>query len=269
MRPRPPRILSIAGSDSGGGAGIQADIKTAAALGAYAMTAITAVTAQDSEAVHAVALMPPQLVRKQIEACLDDIGADAIKIGMLGSADIALAVAHALRTIAASVPVVLDPVLVSTSGTMLLDAAGIAVLRDHLLPLAAVVTPNIPEAKTLTGLDASVDAEAAGEALLALGAKAALVKGGHGFGDMLVDTLVSAQGLGTYAHRRRDTRHTHGTGCTLATAIAVGLAQGRELADAVARAEAFVQRAIAGAPGFGRGRGPLDHLCDRAPGDGD
>lgn len=260
MTEKIPRILSIAGSDSSGGAGIQADIKTATVLGAYAMTAITAVTAQDSQGLRSVALMAPALVKQQIEACLGDIGADAIKIGMLGSGAIAEAVAAALREMAPSVPIVLDPVLMSTSGTALLDEDGERVLRDALVPLAALITPNIPEATRLGGVDAAANAEAAAQALLDLGAKAALVKGGHGFGDMLVDTLLTRAALHTFGHVRRDTRHTHGTGCTLATAIAVGLAQGRDLVDAVTRAEAFVQRAIMSAPGFGRGRGPLDLL---------
>ena len=146
------RLLAIAGSDSSGGAGIQADIKTATALGAYAMTAITAVTAQDTTGVHAVQLMPPDLVIAQIRACLDDIGADAIKIGMLGSGEIAAAVVETLRAHAAGVPIVLDPVLASTSGTPLLDETGVKILREYLIPLSALVTPNIPEAELLTGI---------------------------------------------------------------------------------------------------------------------
>jgi hydroxymethylpyrimidine/phosphomethylpyrimidine kinase len=153
----PARILSIAGSDSGGGAGIQADIKTACALGAYAMTAVTAVTAQDTTGVVMLQLMPPELVRAQIRACLEDIGADAIKIGMLGSGDIAAVVAEALHDFAASIPIVLDTVLVSTSGTALLDEAGEAILRERLVPLATIVTPNLPEAQRLTGIDAARD----------------------------------------------------------------------------------------------------------------
>jgi len=255
----PPRILSIAGSDSSGGAGIQADIKTATALGAYAMTAITAITAQDTSGVYAVQLIPPDLVRAQILACLNDIGADAIKIGMLGSGKIARVVAETLHEIAPSVPVVLDPVLASTSGTSLLNDDGETVLREELIPLAAIVTPNIPEAQRLTSIDAAADPERAGRALLAMGARASLIKGGHGFGDMLVDTLVSSDGLATFAHARHDTRHTHGTGCTLSTVIACGLALGLALPEAVARAHAYVQEAIRAAPGLGAGHGPLGH----------
>jgi len=258
----PPRILSIAGSDSGGGAGIQADIKTATALGAYAMTAITAVTAQDTADVHAVQLMSPELVAVQIVACLDDIGADAIKIGMLGSAAIASAVADVLHENVANIPIVLDPVLASTSGTPLLDEEGVKVLREKLIPLVALVTPNIPEAEALTGVACS-DANTmrrAGEALIALGAKAALVKGGHGAGEALVDMLVTPRGHEAFSFPRIDTPHTHGTGCTYATAIAVGLAEGRPLSECVARAIHYLRNAIETAPGFGRGHGPLNHM---------
>jgi hydroxymethylpyrimidine/phosphomethylpyrimidine kinase len=257
-----PRILSIAGSDSSGGAGIQADIKTATALGAYAMTAITAVTAQDTTGVHAVHLMPPDLVIAQIRGCLDDIGADAIKIGMLGSAEIANAVADTLRRHAAEIPIVLDPVLASTSGTPLVDEAGVKILRENLIPLSALVTPNIPEAELLTNVGCSDDAgiRSAGESFLAMGAKAVLIKGGHGRGERLVDTLITRQGHDAFAFPRIDTPHTHGTGCTYATAIAVGLAEGRELEAAVTRAVHYLRSAIETAPGLGRGHGPLNHM---------
>jgi hydroxymethylpyrimidine/phosphomethylpyrimidine kinase len=261
-----PRILSIAGSDSGGGAGIQADIKTASALGAYAMTAITAVTAQDTTGVHAVQLMSPELVRAQIVACLSDVGADAIRIGMLGSAQIVSVVAGVLRDHAASIPIVLDPVIASTSGTALLDADGVKLLRDELIPLSALVTPNLPETDILLGPGASQDPEAAGRAFLALGAGASLIKGGHGEGEALVDVLVTPEGTGHFPHARRITRQTHGTGCTLATAIAVGLAEDMTMCAAVGRAVAFVQHAMAAAPGFGRGNGPLDHAFRLRPG---
>jgi hydroxymethylpyrimidine/phosphomethylpyrimidine kinase len=257
-----PRLLAIAGSDSSGGAGIQADIKTATALGAYAMTAITAVTAQDTTGVHAVQLMPPDLVIAQIRACLDDIGADAIKIGMLGSAEIAAAVVETLRAHAASVPIVLDPVLTSTSGTPLLDDAGLKILREYLTPLSTLVTPNIPEAELLTEIRCADDAgiRRAGDALLAMGAKAVLIKGGHGRGENLVDTLITREGREAFAFPRIDTQHTHGTGCTYATAIAVGLAEGRGLEDAITRAVHYLRSAIETAPGLGRGHGPLNHM---------
>ncbi|HEY5048188.1 MAG TPA: bifunctional hydroxymethylpyrimidine kinase/phosphomethylpyrimidine kinase [Rhizomicrobium sp.] len=259
---KPPRLLVIAGSDSSGGAGLQADIKTAIAFGVYAMTAVTAVTAQDTTAVHAVRLMPPDLVRAQILACLNDIGADAIKIGMLGSAAIARAVADVLERDARDIPLVLDPVLASTSGKRFLDARGIDVLRNRLFPLATLITPNLPEAETLTGLPASTSGQivSAANRLRERGVRAALIKGGHSNSAMIEDTLVWDGGVETFAFPRIDARHTHGTGCTLATAIACGLAEGLSLPLVVGRARAFVQTAIATAPGFGRGRGPLNHL---------
>jgi hydroxymethylpyrimidine/phosphomethylpyrimidine kinase len=261
-----PRLLAIAGSDSSGGAGIQADIKTATALGAYAMTAIAAVTAQDTTGVHAVQLMSPDLVVAQVRACLDDIGADAIKIGMLGSAEIADAVADTLRRHAAGIPIVLDPVLASTSGTPLVDEAGVKILRENLIPLSTLVTPNIPEAELLTGIACSNDAgiRRAGEAFLAMGAKAVLIKGGHGRREQLVDTLITREGHDAFAFPRIDTQHTHGTGCTYATAIAVGLAEGRGLEDAVTRAVHYLRSAIETAPGLGSGHGPLNHMHGRS-----
>ncbi|HWU26626.1 MAG TPA: bifunctional hydroxymethylpyrimidine kinase/phosphomethylpyrimidine kinase [Rhizomicrobium sp.] len=257
-----PRILSIAGSDSCGGAGIQADIKTATALGAYAMTAITAVTAQDTTGVRVVQLMSAELVRAQIIACLSDIGADAIKIGMLGSAAIALAVFDALHEQARGIPIVLDPILESTSGTQLLDEAGIQILREQLIPLAVLVTPNIPEAEALTGLSCTkpLDILRACEALLAMGAKGVLAKGGHQEGDLLADTLMTERATVVFERPRIDSSSTHGTGCTYATAIAVELANGLALEEAVRRAQAYVHGAIAAAPDFGSGHGPLNHM---------
>jgi hydroxymethylpyrimidine/phosphomethylpyrimidine kinase len=262
-----PRILSIAGSDSSGGAGIQADIKTATALGAYAMTAITAITAQDTLGVHAVQLVPPVLVRTQIIACLDDIGADAIKIGMLGSGAIASAVADALHERAQNIPIVLDPVVVSTSGAPLLDETGIGVLRERLIPLATLITPNIPEAEILTGIRYAgpLDIVRAGEMLVKMGARAVLLKGGHAPGDMLVDTLMTGSRTHTFESPRIQSRHTHGTGCTYATAIAVELAKKLSLEKAVERAHHYVHEAIATAPGLGRGNGPLNHMCGLSP----
>jgi hydroxymethylpyrimidine/phosphomethylpyrimidine kinase len=256
------RLLVIAGSDSGGGAGIQADIKTACAFGVYAMTAVTAVTAQDTLAVHSIYPMPASLVREQIACCLDDIGADAIKIGMLGSAEIAEAVANILERDARGIPLVLDPVLVATSGTKLLDERGLAVLRDRLIPLATLVTPNIPEAETLTGRSV-VNGDsvlAAAQFMRALGAKAALIKGGHSTAAVIEDRLVWEGGDELLAFPRVDSCHTHGTGCSLATAIACGLAEGISLPQAFGRAREFVQRSIETAPRLGRGNGPLNHL---------
>jgi hydroxymethylpyrimidine/phosphomethylpyrimidine kinase len=257
-----PRVLVIAGSDSSGGAGIQADIKTAMAFGCYAQTAITAVTAQNTRGVRAVHLVPPEIVAAQIEACLSDIGADAIKIGMLGSAKVVKAVAGTLRKHARKIPVVLDPVMVSTSGSRLLAANAVAAMTKELFPLAALVTPNIPEAKALAHLKGTRrnDAEAAARELIAMGAGAALIKGGHATASTIDDVLVWKGGVEVYAFPRIKTRHTHGTGCTLSTAIACGLAQGLSLPLSVGRAREYVQKAIETAPGLGKGHGPLNHM---------
>ena len=261
MNTRPARILIIGGSDSSGGAGIQADIKTATALGAYAMTAITAVTVQDTTGVSSVQLMPPKLVAAQMRACLKDIGADFIKIGMLGSAEIALAVIDTLRNHALDICSVLDPVIASTSGAALLDEAGIKVLREQLVPFSTLVTPNIPEAEMLTGIACNdLDGMKRAAALLGGGGKGAYVKGGHGQTAMLADVYGSFGRTTIFEHPRLDTVHTHGTGCTLATAAAVGMAQGLMMEEAVVLAHDYVQAAIAAAPGFGRGQGPLNHM---------
>jgi len=257
----PPRVLIIAGSDSSAGAGIQADLKTAQAFGCYAQTAITAVTAQNTRGVGAVHLIPPDVIVAQIDACLSDIGADAIKIGMLGSAKVVKAVADVLRKRARKIPIVLDPVMASTSGHSLLAANAVAALKKEVFPLATLVTPNIPEAKALTQLRSSKrnDAEAAGRALMAMGAQAALIKGGHATTATIDDVMVWKGGVEVYAFPRIKTKHTHGTGCTLSTAIACGLAQGLSLPLSVGRAREYVQRAIETAPGLGKGHGPLNH----------
>jgi hydroxymethylpyrimidine/phosphomethylpyrimidine kinase len=256
-----PRILVIAGSDSSAGAGIQADLKTAQAFGCYAQTAITAVTAQNTRGVSAVHLVPADVIAAQIEASLSDIGADAIKIGMLGSAKVVRAVAGVLGKRTRRIPIVLDPVMVSTSGRSLLAANAVAALIKELLPLATVVTPNIPETKALAQLGSSRrnDAEAAARKLIAMGAGAALIKGGHATASTIDDVLVWKGGVEVYAFPRIRTRHTHGTGCTLSTAIACGLAQGLSLPLATGRAREYVQRAIETAPGLGKGHGPLKH----------
>jgi hydroxymethylpyrimidine/phosphomethylpyrimidine kinase len=256
------RLLIIAGSDSSGGAGLQADIKTASAFGVYAMTAVTAVTVQDTKGVHAIHPVPPKVIAEQIAATLADIGADAIKIGMLGSATIVKTVADILEKCARKIPIVLDPVMASTSGTRFLAANAVTVLKSRLFPLAALVTPNIPETKALVGLASTrrTDVERAGGKLIALGAKAALIKGGHATRATVDDVLVWECGVEVYAYPRLKTRHTHGTGCTLSTAIACGLAQGLSLPLAVGRAREFVQHAIETAPGLGKGRGPLNHF---------
>ena len=252
------RILTIAGSDSGGGAGIEADIKTIAALGGYGCTAITAVTAQNTTGVYGIHVLPGDFVKLAIATVLGDIGADAIKIGMLGNAEIVQAVAEALP---ADIPVVLDPVMVATSGAYLLTGDAIALLREQLIPRATLITPNLPETLALTGIapESAADFERAGEKLLGMGAKAALIKGGHGIAEILTDVLIHADGMEVITHPRIAGKNTHGTGCTLAAAIATGLAQGMALPDAVSRACRYLQKAIAAAPGFGAGHGPVWH----------
>jgi hydroxymethylpyrimidine/phosphomethylpyrimidine kinase len=251
------RVLIVAGSDSGGGAGIQADIKTVSALGGFAMTAITALTAQNTFGVFGVHPVPPDFIIQQMRVVLDDIGADAIKIGMLGSAEIVHAVADFLACL--DIPIVLDPVMISTSGSALLDAPGALAVKERLLAMATVLTPNLREAEALTGLriDGLAAMEQAAGLLLGAGARNVLLKGGHLAGDALIDLLVGEDGRAEFRHTRIETRHTHGTGCTLASAIAAGLARGMALADAVGRAHDYVQRAIRNAPGFGGGNGPL------------
>ncbi|MBL6853424.1 MAG: bifunctional hydroxymethylpyrimidine kinase/phosphomethylpyrimidine kinase [Alphaproteobacteria bacterium] len=260
---QPARVLSIAGSDSSGGAGIQADIKTATALGAYAMTAITAITAQDTTGVGAIVLIAPAVVREQMERCLSDIGADVIKTGMLGSAETVRAVAPILRTQARGIPLVVDPVMIATSGARLAESGVVEAMKAELFPLATLITPNLPEAERLCGFELRTpqDLHRAGEALLSLGPHAVLLKGGHGASDTLVDLLFAQDAVPcAYSAQRIETRHTHGTGCTLSTAIACGLGQGMPLPDAIERAHAYVQRAIRTAPGFGAGNGPINHL---------
>jgi len=256
------RVLIAAGSDSGGGAGIQADIKTVTCLGGFAMTAITALTAQNSEGVFGVLDVPGAFVAQQMAVVLDDIGADAVKTGMLNKIDAIEAIASVLAAKAGSIPVVVDPVMLAKGGHKLLDDKALGALRGRLIPRAALLTPNIPEASLLTGI-AVTDPDsmlAAGRALLALGPAAVLVKGGHLAGDDLVDLLVTADGVHGFTGKRIDTRHTHGTGCSLASAIAEGLARGMTLVQAVERARAYVRQAIATAPGFGKGHGPLNHM---------
>ena len=255
------RVLIVAGSDSGGGAGIQADIKTVTMLDGYAATAITALTAQNTEGVFGVLPIPPEFIRKQIEVVLDDIGADAIKTGMLHDAAVIETVAAVLQQRASAVPLVVDPVMVAKGGSRLIDPDAVEALKRLLIARATVLTPNLPEAETLCGKTIGDVAamRGAGEELLGLGCRAVLVKGGHLPGNLVSDVLVTAAGVRVWESVRIDTRHTHGTGCTLASAIAAGLAQGLDIEHAVDRARAYVQRAIANAPGLGRGHGPLDH----------
>jgi hydroxymethylpyrimidine/phosphomethylpyrimidine kinase len=253
------RVLAIGGSDPSGGAGIQADIKTITALGGYAATAITAITVQDTSGVAAIHPVPAAVVVAQARAVLGDIGADAIKTGMLGSAATVDALADLLADAAA--PIVVDPVLASTSGATLLDPDAQDLFKRRVLRLAALLTPNAPEAERLTGVSVATtdDLRRAGEALLTSGARAVLMKGGHVVGESVTDLLMTPDGEIMFTSPRVETQHGHGTGCTLASACATGLAQGLPLAEAVGRAHAYVAEALRRAPGFGAGRGPLDH----------
>jgi hydroxymethylpyrimidine/phosphomethylpyrimidine kinase len=254
------RVLIIAGSDSGGGAGMQADIKTVTALGGYAASAITAITVQNTLGVTGVHPIPAEVIEAQASAVLDDIGADAIKTGMLGDVATVEAVARVLDS-ARGVPAVIDPVMVAKGGASLLASEAVEAVRTLLIPRAALLTPNAPEAQALTGLTAETtdDLRRAGEALLELGARAVLMKGGHIASGRVVDLLIIRDGETVFEGERIETRHTHGTGCTLASACATGLAQGMDLTAAVARAWNYVHEAMLRAPGFGAGHGPLDH----------
>jgi len=259
----PARLLIVAGSDSGGGAGIQADIKTATALGAYAMTAITAVTVQDTTGVHSFHAVPPQTVGDQIRVVLDDIGADAIKTGMLVSARTVEAVANALAPHALSTPLIVDTVMIAKGGALLVDDSGVDAIKSLLFPLAALITPNAPEAARLTGLrvETADDLIRAAEALReARRGAAVLVKGGHIPGDTITDVLADMDGVHVFRARRIGTGPMHGTGCTLATAIATGIAQRLSLQDAVSRARLYVQEAVTNGLAFGHGVGLLNHL---------
>jgi hydroxymethylpyrimidine/phosphomethylpyrimidine kinase len=255
------RVLVIAGSDSGGGAGIQADIKSVMAMGGYAMTALAALTAQNTRGVAGVFVVPPAFLRAQIDAVMEDIGADAVKTGMLPNTASIETVADFLDTQSPRLPFVMDPVMVATSGDRLQSAEALAALRSRLLPHATVITPNIPEAELLLGrriVDEAGQREAA-RALLETGAQAVLVKGGHLPGDWVTDLLATRQGMVAIGGKRIWSTSTHGTGCTLASAIAAGLAQGMALERAVRRARAYVAAAITAAPGLGHGHGPLGH----------
>jgi len=255
------RVLIIAGSDSGGGAGIQADIKTVTALEGFAMTAITALTAQNTEGVAGILGVDPAFVVRQMHLVLDDLGADVVKTGMLHRRAVIEEVAEALADRAPLVPLVVDPVMVAKGGARLLDPDTEDVLAALLLPRAHLVTPNAPEAAALTGVEvADPDGMVrAGERLLRAGCRAVLVKGGHLPGVQVRDCLLTSAGVEWFEDARIDSRHTHGTGCTLASAIATGLAQGLSLPAAVARARAYVRVAMETAPGYGRGNGPLNH----------
>jgi hydroxymethylpyrimidine/phosphomethylpyrimidine kinase len=253
------RVLILAGSDSGGGAGVQADIKAVTMMGGFAATAITAITVQNTLGVHGVHPLPLEVITAQARAVLEDIGTDAVKTGMLGSVEVVETVAALLDE--AKAPAVVDPVMVAKGGHPLLPDAAVEAVRRLMITRAALLTPNTPEAEALTGLEVrDIDGQRrAGEALLKLGAKAVLMKGGHVDGPTVIDLLMTADGETVLEAERIDTRHTHGTGCTLASACAAGLALGRPLEVAVAEAWAYVGEAIRRAPGLGGGHGPLDH----------
>ncbi|MEM6584275.1 MAG: bifunctional hydroxymethylpyrimidine kinase/phosphomethylpyrimidine kinase [Pseudomonadota bacterium] len=264
---KPPRVLSIAGSDSSGGAGIQADIKTIAMLGGYAMTAITTVTAQNSVGVQAIAPMSGEVVAKQIRSCIEDIGVDAVKIGMLHDEEIIEAVAQALKALPDEAPIVLDPVMIATSGAALIAPEAITALRHALFPDASLLTPNLPELGHLVGrtLATSDEMIVAAQQLSEETGAAVLAKGGHTSDDRIIDILVQpGQEPGYFEHERIATAHTHGTGCTLSSAIATLLAHGQSMENAVRLGRNFVVRAIEAAPGYGSGNGPLGHQAVRS-----
>jgi hydroxymethylpyrimidine/phosphomethylpyrimidine kinase len=255
------RVLIVAGSDSGGGAGIQADIKTVTALRGFATTAITALTAQNTQGVFGVVGIDPAFITQQMKVVLDDIGTDAVKTGMLHNAAVIEAVCDVVEELAPDIKLVVDPVMFAKGGHALLEPEAMTVLRERLLPLAAVVTPNIPEAEALTGITISnvKDMMVAAEHLARLGSASVLLKGGHLSGDTLTDILFDNGSVTRWDDTRINTAHTHGTGCTLASAVATGLAQELSLDSAVDRARSYVRLAIMRAPGFGQGHGPLDH----------
>ncbi len=265
-RERPVRVLTIAGSDSGGGAGIQADIKTIERLGGFSLTALTAITAQNTIGVSGVWPLSATAVRAQIQAVLSDLSPDSAKTGMLADRSVVLAVAKELHEVP-ELPLVVDPVMVAKGGARLLEPDAEAALRDLVLPLAWVVTPNLAEASVLTGrrVESQDDQVQAAKDLVAMGAKAALVKGGHGHGPTVDDVLWDGERLTWFSGPRIDSVHTHGTGCTLSAALATGLGQGLDLMAAADRAIRYVQAAIRHAPGFGAGQGPLGHQLGQEP----
>jgi len=258
-----PIALTIAGSDPSGGAGIQADLKTFAAFGVYGASAITAITVQSTRGVESATPLEADLVTAQIEEVAGDLAIDATKIGMLATSAIVEAVAAAIKELELPL-VVVDPVLVSTSGTGLLDDDGVRSLCRDLMPLARVVTPNLPEAEALTGIAIRTDADRreAAKAIRSMGAATVIIKGGHFESADISDLFFDGHEFHEFRASRIDSLHTHGTGCTFASAVAAGLALGHNLADAARRAQQYVGGAIAHAPGLGHGRGPLDHFWE-------
>lgn len=256
-----PVVLTIAGSDSGAGAGIQADLKTFAALGVYGVSVITAITAQNTVGVRAVQEIDPDMIAAQLDALADDFQIAALKTGMLSSATIIEAVVAGIRRHDLR-PLVVDPVMIAKSGDRLLREDAVETLRRALLPLAHVVTPNLPEAEVLTGrtIWTHADRVAAGRAIMELGAHAVVIKGGHSDEDPIVDLLVDSDGVREFRAARILTRSTHGTGCTFSSAIVAGLGLGKDLATAVGEAREYLSSALAQAPGLGHGHGPLNHF---------
>ena len=255
------RVLICAGSDSSGGAGIQADIKTVTALGCFAATAITALTSQNTKGVFNVLDIPTSFLRQQMTVVLEDIGADVIKTGMLHNAEVIRTISNTLESLGDSSSLVIDPVMVAKGGHSLLQTSAIDALKIELIPKAHVLTPNIPEAEVLVGIEITSvdDMRRAGERLLNMGPKSVLIKGGHLTDDTLTDILLTQSEEKLYSSPRLKTVHTHGTGCTLASAIAAGIAQGLEVQIATERARKYVFEAIRTAPGLGAGHGPLNH----------
>ena len=255
------KILIIAGSDSSGGAGIQADIKTVTALGSYAMTAVTAVTAQNTKGVKNITSIPAKYVQKQIMMILDDIGADAVKIGMLHNIDIIKCVYHVLKKYKLK-NVVIDPVMVAKSGTRLISNNSTIYLKKMLFPLSSIVTPNIPEAEVLTGYSIlnKEDMIRAAKKILNMGPENVLLKGGHLKNKMIFDILVTKKKIKIFSKRKIKTKNTHGTGCTLSSAIATCLSQKRNIFTSCKISLNYVDKAIISAPGYGKGFGPLNHL---------
>lgn len=261
------RVLIIAGSDSGGGAGIQADLKTVTALGAFASTAITALTAQNTQGVFGVFPVPTDFIAQQMAVVLDDIGADAIKTGMLHSPAVIETIADTLQNHAPGTPLVVDPVMVAKGGAALLLPEARQALVSRLFPLATLVTPNLPEAEVLCGhtIRDVNDMHRAAETLLSMGPNAVLVKGGHLEGPRVIDVLLTKSSEQLFEDDRIASRSTHGTGCTLASAIATGIAQGKPLTEAIERARRYLRLAITHAPGLGQGHGPLNHAVTVVP----
>jgi hydroxymethylpyrimidine/phosphomethylpyrimidine kinase len=258
------RIMSIAGSDSGGGAGIQGDIKTITALGGFATTSITAITAQNTLGVNKILNVPEEMVEAQILSVLDDIGTDAIKIGMLSNEKIILCISNLLSKINKSIPIVLDPVMVAKGGHKLLDIGAEKALIENLMPLCSIITPNIPEAEVITGKEINniKDLERTGQEIIKMGINNVLMKGGHLTDNNLTDILISKNKTDYFYSTKIITKNSHGTGCTLSSAIACGMGQQMNLYSAVERAHAFVNKSIKYAPNLGKGNGPLNHLIN-------